>query len=72
MDSYSKQRLELNDYASIPLNKKFHSLVVKAKGYENMSFDERDCRNYIAKVRELKLGVGDAEELRDYSILYVC
>ncbi|GJZ35386.1 retrotransposon protein, putative, ty3-gypsy subclass [Tanacetum coccineum] len=37
-------------------------------GYENMSFDERDCRNYIAKVRQLRLGVGDAEALRDYFV----
>ena len=68
MDSYSKRRLELNDCAGIPLNKNFHSLVVEAKGYENMSFDERDCRNYIAKVRQLRLGAWDAEALRDYFV----
>ncbi|GJX90941.1 DEAD-box ATP-dependent RNA helicase 38-like protein [Tanacetum coccineum] len=33
-----------------------------------MSFDERDCRNYIAKVRQLRLGVGDVEALRDYFV----
>ncbi|KAL6545306.1 hypothetical protein OROGR_009180 [Orobanche gracilis] len=66
LDSYSKRRLELNDCAGIPMNKNFHSLVVEARGYENLQFDERDCRNYIAKVRQLRLGVGDAEALRNY------
>ena len=50
------------------MNKEFHSLVVEAKGYENLQFGERDCRNYISKVRQLKLGVGDAEALRNYFI----
>nr|XP_043616041.1 protein FAR1-RELATED SEQUENCE 5-like [Erigeron canadensis] len=68
MDSYTKRRLELNDHAGIPLHKNFHSLVVEAKGYENLPFDERDCRNYIAKVRQLRLGVGDAEALRNYFV----
>ncbi|WOK98442.1 protein FAR1-RELATED SEQUENCE 5 [Canna indica] len=47
MDFYSKRRLELNDYAGIPLNKNFHSLVVEAKGFQNLPFGEKDCRNYI-------------------------
>ncbi|KAL6508927.1 hypothetical protein OROHE_021486 [Orobanche hederae] len=66
LDPYSKRRLKLNDCAGIPMNKNFHSLVVEARGYENLQFDERDCRNYIAKVRQLRLGVGDAEALRNY------
>ncbi|KAL6502586.1 hypothetical protein OROHE_024239 [Orobanche hederae] len=65
-DPYSKRRLKLNDCAGIPMNKNFHSLVVEARGYENLQFDERDCRNYIGKVRQLTLGVGDAEALRNY------
>ncbi|XP_019457602.1 PREDICTED: protein FAR1-RELATED SEQUENCE 6-like [Lupinus angustifolius] len=66
MDSYSKRRLELNDCAGIPLNKIFHSLVVESKEYENLQFGEKDCQNYIAKLRQLRLGVGDAEALRNY------
>lgn len=66
LDPYSKRRLELNDFAGIPLNKKFHSLVVEAKGYDNLQFGEKDYINYIAKVRQLKLVVGDAEALRNY------
>ncbi|PWA80627.1 hypothetical protein CTI12_AA195090 [Artemisia annua] len=70
MDTYTKRRLELNDCAGIPLNKNFHSLIVEAKGYENLPFGERECRNYIAKVRQLRLGTGDAEALRDYFVHY--
>ncbi|KAL4592423.1 hypothetical protein LXL04_005417 [Taraxacum kok-saghyz] len=68
MDSYAKRRLELNDYAGIPLNKSFHSLVVEAKGYDKLPFGETDCRSYIAKVRQLRLGLGDAEALRNYFV----
>ncbi|XP_059670869.1 protein FAR1-RELATED SEQUENCE 5-like [Cornus florida] len=66
LDSDVKRRLELNDLAGIKLNKKFHALVVEAGNYENLSFSERDCRNYIAKARQLRLGIGDAEALRKY------
>nr|GEU53244.1 hypothetical protein [Tanacetum cinerariifolium] len=65
MDTYTKWRLELNDYV---LNKHFHSLVVEAKGYENLPFSERECRNYIANVRQLRIGTGDAEALREYFV----
>nr|KAJ0220204.1 hypothetical protein LSAT_V11C200070240 [Lactuca sativa] len=66
MDSYAKRRLELNNYAGIPLNKSFHSLVVEEKGYGNLSFGETDCRSYIAKIRQLRLGQGDVEAIRNY------
>ncbi|XP_042467357.1 protein FAR-RED IMPAIRED RESPONSE 1-like [Zingiber officinale] len=36
---------------------------VEAGGYENLSFDERKCRNYISEARRLRLGEGDAEAL---------
>ncbi|XP_071738663.1 protein FAR1-RELATED SEQUENCE 6-like [Rutidosis leptorrhynchoides] len=68
IDPYSKRRLELNDSAGISIEKNFSSLVVEAEGYENLTFDERDCRNYIAKVIQLRLGKGDAEALRDYFV----
>ena len=43
-------------------------MVVEANGYENMSFGEKDCRNYIGKVRRLRLGVGDAEAIQNYFV----
>ncbi|KAG6511007.1 hypothetical protein ZIOFF_029056 [Zingiber officinale] len=63
LDSSTKRKLELNDQAGITLSKSFHSCVVEAGGYENLSFDERKCRNYISEARRLRLGEGDAEAL---------
>ncbi|XP_062164654.1 protein FAR1-RELATED SEQUENCE 5-like [Alnus glutinosa] len=62
----AKRRLELNDRARIRLCKNFNSLVVESGGFENLSFGERDCRNYINKARELNLGKGGAQALCDY------
>ncbi|KAG6508032.1 hypothetical protein ZIOFF_033387 [Zingiber officinale] len=64
LDSATKRKLELNDQAGITLSKSFHSCVVEAGGYENLSFDERKCRNYISEARRLRLGEGDAEALK--------
>jgi hypothetical protein len=52
----AKRRLELNDRARIRLTKNFNSLVVENGGFESLSFGERDCRNFINKARELRLG----------------
>ncbi|XP_057461105.1 protein FAR1-RELATED SEQUENCE 6-like [Actinidia eriantha] len=68
LDSWAKRRLDLNDQAGIPLSKNFHSLVVEARGYENLTFGEKECRNYIDKARRLRLGVGDAESLYNYFV----
>ncbi|XP_062171073.1 protein FAR1-RELATED SEQUENCE 5-like [Alnus glutinosa] len=62
----AKRRLELNDRAGIRFCKNFNSLVVESGGFENLSFGERDCRNYINKARELNLGKGGAQALCDY------
>ncbi|XP_040995484.1 protein FAR-RED IMPAIRED RESPONSE 1-like [Juglans microcarpa x Juglans regia] len=48
------------------MNKSFESLVVGAGDFENLSFLEKDCRNYIDKARRLRLGIGGAGALRDY------
>jgi hypothetical protein len=66
IDVVVKRRLELNDRAGIRLNKNFNYLVVEKGGYEQLTFGEKDCRNYIEKARELRLGKGGAQALRDY------
>jgi hypothetical protein len=38
------------------------------RGYENLTFSEKDCRNFIAKERYLRLGTGGTEVLRNYFI----
>ncbi|PNX71278.1 hypothetical protein L195_g027153 [Trifolium pratense] len=43
-------------------------MVVQANGYDNLTFGEKDCRNYIDKLRRLRLGIGDAEAIRNYFV----
>ncbi|XP_031280491.1 protein FAR1-RELATED SEQUENCE 5-like [Pistacia vera] len=63
---YVKRKLEVNDRAGIRPNKNFNSFVVEAGGPENFPFLQKDCRNYIEKVRRLRLGVGDASAIQKY------
>ncbi|XP_052198397.1 protein FAR1-RELATED SEQUENCE 4-like [Diospyros lotus] len=39
---------------------------VLSDGYENLTFVEKDCRNYIDQVRRLRLGEGDAVAIQAY------
>nr|XP_043633675.1 protein FAR-RED IMPAIRED RESPONSE 1-like [Erigeron canadensis] len=48
------------------MNKGFNTFVVESGGYENVPFTEKDCRNYIDKVKRLKFGEGDAEAIQSY------
>ncbi|XP_042990650.1 protein FAR1-RELATED SEQUENCE 5-like [Carya illinoinensis] len=66
LDQYSQRILELNDRAGIRMSKNFYSLVVDAGGYENLAFQEQDCRNYIDKARYLRLGKGGSDALNEY------
>jgi hypothetical protein len=66
IDAAAKRRLKLNDIAGVRTNKNFNSLVVEKGGYENLPFGEKDCRNFIDKARELRLGKGGARALCDY------
>lgn len=63
MDPHVKRRLELNDEVGIKVNKNFYSLVVQTGGYDNLTFGEKDCRNYLDKARRLRLGIRDAEAI---------
>ncbi|XP_045818523.1 protein FAR1-RELATED SEQUENCE 6-like [Trifolium pratense] len=66
LDPHIKRRLELNDKAGINVSRNFRSMVVEANGYDNLTFGEKDCRNYIDKVRRLRLGTGDADAIQNY------
>ncbi|KAL7255687.1 hypothetical protein ACSBR1_009757 [Camellia fascicularis] len=50
-----KRRLEINDQAGIGVSKNFYSMVVEVGGYESLTIDEQDARNYIERVRRLRL-----------------
>ncbi|XP_041010521.1 protein FAR-RED IMPAIRED RESPONSE 1-like [Juglans microcarpa x Juglans regia] len=66
VDARIAKRLEINDEAGIRLSKNLKSLVVEARRYENVTFKEEECRNYIDKVRRLRLGVGGGVALCNY------
>jgi hypothetical protein len=68
VEPHLKRRLQLNDQAGKNVSRNFRSLVVEAGGYENMTFGEKDCRNYIDKVRRLRLGIGDADAIQNYFV----
>uniref|UniRef100_A0ACD5URP8 Uncharacterized protein n=1 Tax=Avena sativa TaxID=4498 RepID=A0ACD5URP8_AVESA len=68
IDFHVKRRLLLNDRAGIRVNKNFNSFVVAADGHDNLTFGEKDCRNFLEKERRLKLGRGDAEAVHDYFV----
>ncbi|XP_042940728.1 uncharacterized protein LOC122275650 isoform X2 [Carya illinoinensis] len=61
-----KRVLDTNDQAGIRMNKSFAALVQEAGGFENLPFNEKDCRNYIHKAHHLRLGKGGAGALREY------
>ncbi|XP_031284690.1 protein FAR1-RELATED SEQUENCE 5-like [Pistacia vera] len=61
-----KRKLEVNDRAGLRPNKNFNSLLIEAGGGENLSFLQKDCRNYIEKVRRLRLSARDASTMQKY------
>ncbi|XP_042942940.1 protein FAR1-RELATED SEQUENCE 5-like [Carya illinoinensis] len=66
LDEYSQRMLELNDRVGIRMNKNYYSLVVDARGFENLQFQEKDCRNFINKSRYLRMSKGGGEALNQY------
>jgi hypothetical protein len=50
----------------IGLSQSFNSLAIEAGGYENLLFIEKDCRNFINKEINIRLGQGGAKALLDY------
>ncbi|XP_022845322.1 protein FAR1-RELATED SEQUENCE 5-like [Olea europaea var. sylvestris] len=61
-----RRQLEINDIAGISLHKSFNSAVVEAGGYDKMVCVEKDCRNFIDKVRRLRLGEGDTTAIQAF------
>ncbi|XP_028058881.1 protein FAR-RED IMPAIRED RESPONSE 1-like [Camellia sinensis] len=61
-----KRRLEINDQEGIGVSRNYKSIVVEAGGYESLTFDERDARNYIDRARRLRVREGDADTLQKY------
>ncbi|XP_059458326.1 protein FAR1-RELATED SEQUENCE 4-like [Corylus avellana] len=66
LNSRVKRKLVQLDDAGVHLSKNYKALTIEVGGYENLPFGEKDCRNYINKVRNELLGEGDAKALRNY------
>ena len=56
----------MNDRVELRPNKSYNSFVVEAGGHDSLSFLEKDCRNYLDKIRRLRLGEGDANAIQKY------
>ncbi|GKA55025.1 FAR-RED impaired response 1-like protein [Tanacetum coccineum] len=67
-----KRQLEIHQRAGVRMNKSFNTFVVQSGGYENLPFTEKDCRNYVDKVKRLKFGEGDAEAIQGYFTRVQC
>ncbi|KAG2708236.1 hypothetical protein I3760_05G182800 [Carya illinoinensis] len=63
---FFRSHKNLDEYTGIRMNKNFGALVVEAGGFENLDFQEKDCRNFIDKARKLRLGKGGGEALTEY------
>ena len=61
-----KKRIEMNDCVGIRIAQNFNSIVVEASGHENVSFLEKDCRNFVDKTRRVQLEEEDAMTLLKY------
>ncbi|KAH9745082.1 protein FAR1-RELATED SEQUENCE [Citrus sinensis] len=57
--------LEHNHVVS-PSKSSFKSIVIEPRGFENVSFLERDARNHVDNVRRLRLGKRDVVAIQRY------
>lgn len=58
----------MNDRVSITLDKNSHFVAIEVGKSENLAFNPKDGRNYIAEVGQLRLRIGDAEALCNYFV----
>uniref|UniRef100_A0A2N9IGD9 SWIM-type domain-containing protein n=1 Tax=Fagus sylvatica TaxID=28930 RepID=A0A2N9IGD9_FAGSY len=64
----TKRRLLINDNAGIRINSSIKASVVEAGGYKNVTYNQRDVRNFLEKERRLKCKEGDGQALHDYFV----
>uniref|UniRef100_A0A2N9IZA1 Protein FAR1-RELATED SEQUENCE n=1 Tax=Fagus sylvatica TaxID=28930 RepID=A0A2N9IZA1_FAGSY len=53
---------------SVRINSSIKASVVEAGGYENVTYNQRDVRNFLEKERRLKCKEGDGQALHDYFV----
>jgi zinc finger SWIM domain-containing protein 3 len=54
-----RKRLLINDNAGVRVNNSIKSSIVEAGGYENVTYNQKDVRNFLNKERRLKCREGD-------------
>jgi zinc finger SWIM domain-containing protein 3 len=64
----TKRRLLINDNAGVRVNNSIKSFIVEAGGYENVTYNQKDVRNFLDKERRLKCKEGDGQVLHDYFV----
>jgi glutamate mutase epsilon subunit len=64
----TRRRLLINDNAGVRVNSSIKSSIVEARGYENVTYNQKDVRNFLDTERRLKCREGDGQALHDYFI----
>uniref|UniRef100_A0A2N9EMN5 Protein FAR1-RELATED SEQUENCE n=1 Tax=Fagus sylvatica TaxID=28930 RepID=A0A2N9EMN5_FAGSY len=71
----TRRRLLINDNAGVRINSNIKASIVEAGGYdveaggyENVTYNQRDVRNFLEKERRLKCKEGDGQALHDYFV----
>uniref|UniRef100_A0A2N9HSR9 Protein FAR1-RELATED SEQUENCE n=1 Tax=Fagus sylvatica TaxID=28930 RepID=A0A2N9HSR9_FAGSY len=63
-----RKKLLINDNAGVRVNNSIKSSIVEAGGYENVTYNQKDVRNFLDKERRLKCRKGDEQALHDYFV----
>jgi zinc finger SWIM domain-containing protein 3 len=63
-----KRRLLINDNAGVRVNSSIKSSIVEVEGYENVTYNEKDVRNFLDKERRLKYREDDRQASHDYFV----
>jgi hypothetical protein len=64
----TRRRLLINDNAGVRINSSIKASVVEAEDYENVTYNQKDVRNFLEKERRLKCKEGDGQALHDYFV----
>ena len=63
-----KRRLLINDNAGVRVNSSIKSSIVEADGYENVTYNEKDIRNFLDKERRFKYREDDRQASHNYFV----
>ena len=64
----TKRRLLINDNTGVRVNSSIKSFIIEAEDYKNVTYNEKDVRNFLNKECRLKCREGDKQALHDYFV----